>query len=226
MTDVLEMEDGLLVQAGLEPAIRSRRKAKGLGHLRRGEIIDAAERIFVACGYEGATIRKIADAVGVSSTALYMHFADKTEILVEICENAFARLLAQNTEIAALDMEPVARVRRMLEAYMTFALEHPNTYQLVYGAPPEAISPERVEALRGLGRRCYDLFAGAVRQVDEAGRLRTHNIDAAAQTLWAATHGLVTLLITQPDFEWAREAELTPLMLDSVFHGLVTPKRS
>jgi len=223
VTDVLDQEDGLRGEAGLDRTGRSRRKAKGSGHLRRGEIIDAAERIFVACGYEGATIRKIADAVGVSSTALYMHFADKTEILVEICENAFARLLAQNTEIAALDMEPVARVRRMLGAYMTFALEHPNAYQLVFGAPREALSPERAEALRDLGRRCYDLFAGAVRRVDEAGRLKTHHVDAAAQTLWAATHGLVTLLITQPDFEWAPEAELTPLMLDSIFHGLVSP---
>ena len=46
---------------------RSARKAKGDGHLRRAEILEAAERIFVAEGYEGATIRKIADEVGVLS---------------------------------------------------------------------------------------------------------------------------------------------------------------
>ena len=57
---------------------RSARKAKGDGHLRRAEILEAAERIFIAEGYEGATIRKIADEVGVSSTALYMHFQDKS----------------------------------------------------------------------------------------------------------------------------------------------------
>ena len=65
---------------------RSARKAKGDGHLRRAEILEAAERIFVAEGYEGATIRKIADEVGVSSTALYMHFQDKSCILLEICD--------------------------------------------------------------------------------------------------------------------------------------------
>src|SRR5688500_7353296 len=67
---------------------KSARKAKGDGHLRRAEILEAAERIFVAEGYEGATIRKIADEVGVSSTALYMHFQDKGCILLEICERA------------------------------------------------------------------------------------------------------------------------------------------
>ena len=60
---------------------KTARKAKGDGHLRRAEILEAAERIFVAEGYEGATIRKIADEVGVSSTALYMHFPDKAAIL-------------------------------------------------------------------------------------------------------------------------------------------------
>ena len=68
------------------PPRRSARKAKGDGHLRRAEILEAAERIFVAEGYDGATIRKIADEVGVSSTALYMHFQDKGAILLEICE--------------------------------------------------------------------------------------------------------------------------------------------
>lgn len=75
-----------------ERPARSARKAKGEGHARRGEILQAAERLFVDCGYEGATIRKIADEVGVSSTALYMHFRDKSEILLEICEAGFADL--------------------------------------------------------------------------------------------------------------------------------------
>ncbi|RZJ79161.1 MAG: TetR/AcrR family transcriptional regulator, partial [Brevundimonas sp.] len=56
--------------------VRSARKPKGEGHSRRAEILAAAERIFVECGYEGATIRKIAEEVGLSSTALYMHFSE------------------------------------------------------------------------------------------------------------------------------------------------------
>ncbi|HLI66808.1 MAG TPA: helix-turn-helix domain-containing protein, partial [Caulobacteraceae bacterium] len=80
---------------------KSARKAKGDGHLRRAEILHAAERIFVRDGYQGATIRKIAEEVGVSSTALYMHFRDKDEILLEICEGAIATLLASNNEISS-----------------------------------------------------------------------------------------------------------------------------
>jgi len=90
---------------------RSARKPKGAGHLRRAEILDAAERIFVAAGYEGATIRRIADEVGVSSTALYMHFPDKACILGEICDGAVSQLLENNRAIVALRADAAARVR-------------------------------------------------------------------------------------------------------------------
>ena len=205
----------------LEKASRSRRKAKGSGHLRRAEIIEAAGRIFLEYGYEGATIRKIADAVGVSSTALYMHFSDKNEILVEIAQTAFGQLLAQNTEIAELQMEPVARVRLMLEAYMNFALEHPNAYQLVFCSVRSSLVSERSEALGGLGQRCYDLFLMAVSKINAAGLLKSGDVDAVAQTSWAATHGLVALLITRPNFDWAPAERLIPQMLDTILTGLV-----
>ena len=205
----------------LEKTARSRRKAKGSGHLRRGEIIEAAGHIFVKCGYEGATIRKIADAVGVSSTALYMHFSDKSEILVEIADTAFAQLLAQNTEIAELQMEPVARVRMMMQAYMCFALENPDAYQLVFCSTRSSLSHERREALGALGQRCYRLFLEAMHKVDAFGLLRSTDVDAAAQTSWAAVHGLVALLITRPNFEWAPVERLAPQMLDTVLNGLV-----
>ena len=209
----------------LEKTERLARKAKGSGHLRRAEILEAAERIFLGYGYEGATIRRIAEEVGVSSTALYMHFSDKSEILVEISETAFAQLLAQNTEIAGLKMEPVARVRMMLDAYMTFALEHPNAYQLVFCSTQPALSLERRETLGLLGQRCFDLFRDAVSQVHAAGLLKTDDVDAAAQTFWAATHGLAALLITRPTFDWAPAERLMPQMLDAVLNGLVADRR-
>jgi len=205
----------------LETPGRSRRKAKGSGHLRRGEIIEAAGRIFLECGYEGATIRKIADAVGVSSTALYMHFRDKGEILVEICETTFGRLLAQNTELAALTICPVSRVRRMLDAYLLFAIENPNAYQVAFCSSQFDLAPAPTSALVALSQRCYDLFLGAVQKMADAGRLRIADPEVAAQTSWAAAHGLVALLITRPQFAWSPRDVLMRAVVDVVLAGLV-----
>lgn len=201
---------------------RSARKPKGDGHTRRGEILQAAERIFIAEGYHGATIRKIADEVGVSSTALYMHFRDKDEILLEICDGAIEQLLTINTEIAARPIDAVARVRLMLDAYMTFALENPNAYQLVFCGPSGVLSEAKQEMTKELGDRCFEKFVGVVREIGASGRLRTGTVDSAGQALWAGCHGIVSLLITRPHFGWAPTEELRKVTLDGLLYGLLT----
>ncbi len=205
----------------LEPPRKSARKAKGDGHLRRAEILRAAERIFVAEGYEGATIRKIADEVGVSSTALYMHFRDKDQILLEICTLAMGQLAAINREICARPVDSVSRVRMMLEAYVRFALAHPNAYRLVFCASPLADSVKKQHATMELGRECLERFSGAIGQIAAEGRLRTGDPRTAHQALWAACHGMAALMITKPDVDWAPPEELLAVMLDGLLYGLI-----
>lgn len=199
---------------------RSARKAKGDGHLRRAEILEAAQRIFVEQGYEGATIRRIADEVGVSSTALYMHFKDKSEILVEICALQFQALIDINEALLAQEMDPVERVRRMLEGYFDFAFAHPNVYRLAYVSPPDA---ERGERLIAMGRHVFESFAEGVRRIQTAGRLRAEHVDTAGKTLWASCHGLVSLVLTRPWFAWGDVRVLQKGVLDAVFAGLTRP---
>ena len=210
--------DAVLTKPG-----KSARKAKGDGHLRRAEILEAAERIFVADGYEGATIRKIADEVGVSSTALYMHFRDKDAILHEIAQAWMQSLLDQNTEIAARPEDSVARIRLMLEAYVKMGLEHPNAYRLVYcSAPPRggALGPVQAATAES-GVQCYACYAGVVREIEAEGRLRVGDAENAALALWASCHGLVALMITRPDVKWTSVETLTKLNVEALLHGLV-----
>ena len=200
---------------------KTSRKAKGDGHLRRAEILTAAERIFLAEGYEGATIRKIADEVGVSSTALYMHFQDKSCILYEICDHAFRDLLTSNAEIAARPLDAVVRTRMMLEAYMRWGFDHPNAYQLVYCARRPVTTAPMPEGTADLSRQCYEIFSGVVREVAASGRLRTGDGQSASQALWLASHGVVAMVTIRPEFEWVKLDELMRVTLDGVLHGLV-----
>ena len=201
---------------------RSARKPKGDGHLRRAEILQAAERIFVAEGYDGATIRKIADEVGVSSTALYMHFPDKSCILLEICQGTIRQLLERNAEIADKPMDAANRVKLMLESYMRWGLDHPNAYELVFSNVRHISAVMVDEATTAdLGSQCYEIFSGVVREIAAEGRLRTGTADSAAQALWASCHGVVALMINRPNFGWAPTDELIEVTLDGLMYGLV-----
>ncbi len=201
---------------------RSARKPKGDGHLRRAEILEAAERIFVAEGYDGATIRKIADEVGVSSTALYMHFPDKSCILLEICQGTIRQLLERNAEMASMPMDAANRVKLMLESYMRWGLDHPNAYELVFSNVRHITAVMQDEMTTAdLGAQCYEIFSGVVREIAAQGRLRTGSADSAAQALWASCHGVVALMVNRPNFGWAPTEELIEVTLDGLMYGLV-----
>ncbi|MBB5745841.1 TetR/AcrR family transcriptional regulator [Brevundimonas variabilis] len=203
------------------PQPRSARKPKGEGHSRRAEILVAAERIFVEHGYEGATIRKIADEVGLSSTALYIHFADKGAILQEICRTAFETLIAANRAILEATDAPEERLRRMLAAYVAFGFANPNAYRLSYLTRPLEARDGAENAAQQLGAELFGSFADVVDQLDSAGRLRV-DAKVAAQVFWAGVHGIVSLIITKPYFPWADHDALFRTMSDALFEGLLT----
>lgn len=197
---------------------RSTRKAKGEGHERRGEILAVAERIFVEKGFEGATVRKIADEVGLSSTALYMHFADKGEILNEICRNAFESLLDRQLQCTSSGLEPVECVAGLARGYIGFGIEHPNAYRLAYMTPtlPSADGQETVAQ-----KAAAQLYANFVTAIDAAitARQLQGDVTVVAQILWASVHGLVSLMITKPSFAWAEQDVLVEAQIEGLLKG-------
>ena len=206
----------------LKSAPKSTRKAKGEGHLRRVEILESAERIFSSVGYERATIRKIADDVGVSSTALYIHFRDKDEILHEITQTYLRSLREQNREIAARPIDAVFRIRLMLEGYIHVGLKDPNTFKLVFHTIQQPGEAEHEAQTARLRTGCYRPFWEVVNELARAGRLRSADPDAVGQAMWAACHGLVTLMIVRASFEWVPPETLVPALLDGILYGMIS----
>ena len=60
----------------------------------RRKILDAARELFATEGYAAVTMRKIAEAIEYSPTAIYGHFEDKDDLVHALCHEDFARLLA------------------------------------------------------------------------------------------------------------------------------------
>lgn len=199
---------------------KSARKPKGEGHERRAEILAAAERIFVELGYEGATIRKIADEVGLSSTALYMHFADKGEILQEICRQAFESLLKANRDALAEAGSPEQRMRKMMRAYVDFGFQNPNAYRLVYMTRPSELREGAQDAAQVMGGELFGTFLQVIQELESAGRLKS-DARTTAQAFWAGGHGVISLMIAKPYFDWVDREELVRTLLEGLFAGLL-----
>lgn len=59
---------------------------------RRTEILDGARRCFGEFGYEGATVRRLEEATGLSRGAIFHHFRDKEALFLALAEDDAARM--------------------------------------------------------------------------------------------------------------------------------------
>lgn len=195
----------------------------------REKILDGARELFVQCGYEGVTMRKVAERIEYSPTTIYLYFADKEALFHEMCSADF-RSLTESFQSVALIADPIERLRSCARAYIQFAIEQPNHYRLMF-MTPKPVSPSE-EALAHKGNPNEDAYAfllTIVTSLIKAGLFRPEYRDAhlIAQTLWAAMHGVASLEIAQGCESWVGWApfkERAETMLNGVLRGLANPE--
>lgn len=162
----------------------SRRKpAKGAYHHGdlRSEILRSAGKIIEEQGVAGLSLREAARRAGVSHNAPYRHFADRGALLAALAAEGFGRLGA------ALELGAAAGPRARGEAYVRFALEHPQRFRLMFGGlVPLDADPALRQAAAGT-------YAALVRAFEPLAGARGAPIAAAAA--WSLVHGLSQLLL-------------------------------
>ena len=125
-------------------ATRRARARRGQGERLREEILAAAENLLIETGDEGAvSIRAIADAAGVTPPSIYLHFADKTELLAAVCEVRFQDFDRCLEEAAAGVDDPLEALWARGRAYVRFWLDNPEHYRILFMTRPSADTEHR-----------------------------------------------------------------------------------
>ena len=166
----------------------------------RRKILDAARDLFMTEGYERVTMRKIAEAIEYSPTAIYLHFEDKEDLVLALCRQDFGRLL-EAMETQAPPADPIEGLRQLGRAYARFAIDNPNQYRFMFMSP---MKPDHSPEPTDPGHLSYGVLRDAVMKAIEAGALRPADPDTVAQVLWSSIHGAVALLITMRPDCWPR----------------------
>ena len=123
------MDSDISTFSGHEPVKTTQTPASRRREKVRQTILEAAERVFAEEGYEGLSIRRLAEEIDYSPSAIYKYFASKTE-LVGCLKEAFFIRLVRNIENAIEGQGPGnwESVRDCTRAYVTTALEKPHHY--------------------------------------------------------------------------------------------------
>lgn len=159
------------------------------------------------------SIRAIADRVGITPPSVYRHFADKDDLLAEVCAQVFVRLDRAMQDAALPATDPIDEMRRKGKAYVDFALEFPEHYRLVFMRPEvqlhadEGAHGRRIAGLEGPSIAEGNAFGHLVESVERILALQPDpalrpDVHATAVAIWTAVHGIVALRIAKPLFPW------------------------
>ena len=197
----------------------------------REKILEAARELFVERGFDGVSMRQIANKIEYTPTTIYGHFQDKEELFLEICHQDFAKLAATFVRAAKI-ADPIERLRRTGQTYIEFGLENPNHYRTMFMTQRPPVSAE-MNKLMGKGNPeedAYEFLRSTIKEAMEAGAFREElkDVDLVAQTVWAGVHGVISLHIAKCSDNWVPWRSLkkrAELMIDSQLHGLLKEKK-
>jgi AcrR family transcriptional regulator len=204
-------------------ATRSPRRARarrGEGEKLRTQIIDAASRLLIETGDEDAvSIRAVADAVGVTPPSIYLHFADKNELIFAVCERYFDELDRVTSAVAAEADDPVESLILRGRAYVKFGLANPEPYRVLFmRKPTDTPLPFQYEKI--MTSSAFGHLREAVARAVEAGSIEGDPM-LVSVFLWSVVHGITSLLISKPNFPWPGIDGLIDTVVRSALFGLV-----
>ncbi len=175
----------------LTPAERRKRKMRDV-------IITAAEGVFAAQGLAGLSMRRLAEEIDYSPAAIYKYFTSKLDLMREIREMFFERLLARLAETRVDDDWSIASMKRCMACYIETGLEQPNHYRMAFSFD-DADQDDHHEK----GQKTHEAaqyLENLIQQGMDVGAFRSVNPNTAANSVWASLHGLTTLMVEVPSF--------------------------
>ncbi len=152
-----------------------------------------AMNLFLDRGFENITIRHIAEKIEYSPATIYLYFKNKDEILYTLRREGFEELYRRQKESLKLK-DPMKRLLMQGEAYISFALENPEYYDLMFMMRGPATGIKEMNC-KDIGLESYEMLKNNVKECMESGLFPDTNIDVAAFSLWSYVHGIASLLI-------------------------------
>lgn len=198
-------------RAPSRPLGRPRREDRPPGSTR-AQLLESAAEVFSEQGYAGASISSIADRAGVTSGALYRHFASKADLLLHVVEQA-VHGIPLSEKLAAGGRTTQRFFSQLVSAYASPGLRQVRRLAIEIHAAASR-DKDAADLLTEFNRRTHEALRLRLEQCIGSGEL-SPSLDAArsASLLLVLVMGLAHLDTLEPgllgDRDWARFLELS-----------------
>ena len=171
---------------------RKRRRSYHHGDLSRA-LVKAAIGTIQRGGVQALTLRAVGEKLGVSRTALYRHFPDKSALLAAVGREGFRTLRLRLQDAWRRHDGGQSGFEAMGAAYVRFALDHPSHYRVMFGG--HLSGKVRDLELDREGAAAFEALVEALVSLQEQGIVKPDPPLRLAQYIWANVHGIAMLAI-------------------------------
>jgi AcrR family transcriptional regulator len=156
-------------------------------------LIRVGRELLVEQGLSQLSLRKVAKLAGVSHTAPYRHFCDKSELLVSIALGDFELLLDELTKARKeFEGNPVFQLKAAGAAYIKMFLKHPEATELMFGGALRGATA--FEDIELYSRKCLGVLEEIIADGQKHSLFDTKRpATDLAVAAWSIVHGLAML---------------------------------
>lgn len=158
----------------------------------RTKILEVAKALFIERGFEETSIRLIAERIEYSPTTIYLHFKDKDDIFYALHQEGFI-LLNQYFRVLQNVEDPFERLKAITRAYIDFALENREFYDLMFISRSPMNALTRDDDKWEEGNKAFGALTGTVIECQQKGYFKGMDPEVLSFTCWSMVHGICAL---------------------------------
>jgi AcrR family transcriptional regulator len=156
------------------------------------KILRAAHKLFDREGADAVTMRRVAEAVGITPMAIYRHFATRDALLKRLSDDSF-NAVAHTWDARRVKSHDVQkRLMALAEPYLDYALAHPHLFDHAFSMRRDDARRYPEDFRAGLSPT-FNVVVETVIEGMAQGVLKLDDPHDVSMALWAQQHGLIAL---------------------------------
>ncbi len=187
---------------------------------RREELLAAAEEVFGARGYHGASLDEIAGAAGVSKALIYEHFASKRELHASLVEAHVGEIFARLRANALAGTDGEARLRGGVDAFLAFVEDHRDAWRALFR---DAADPEVGDVIERVQAQAVAVIAALIAADPESAHHDERTLQIHAALLSGGVQALANWWDANRDVP---RAELVDRAIEFCWNGIASLRLS
>ena len=170
-------------------------------------ILEAARKVFIRDGFDGARMQDIANVAGINKALLHYYYKNKESLFNLVFEDAFAAFVPQIHAIFSGNGDAVEKLCKYVEAHIELLLQKPDLPTFVIHEihrDPDRFFNNLISKMPGpppfasfMGQLMQEMNEGKIRQMDP--RFVWMNVMAMTVFPFVAAPLMSRMLLTDPD---------------------------